>query len=50
MLCSKDYVRDMVVKYEINVVYEGSARYIDCYLVHFIAFKILAVYHTVFTI
>ena len=44
------YVRDMVVKYGTKVVYEGFARYLDYYLVHFIAFKILAVSHTVFTI
>ena len=50
MLCYMGYVWDMVVKYGTKVVYEGFARYLEYYLVHFIAFKILAVSHTVFTI
>ena len=37
----------MAVKYGIQVVYEGVARYLEYYLVHFIAFKMLAGYHTV---
>ena len=45
MLCCNGYVRDMAVKYGIQVVYEGVARY----LVHFIAFKMVAGSHTVFT-
>ena len=44
------YVRDMTVKYRITVVYEGLARYLEYYLLHFISFKILAVSHTVLTI
>ena len=50
MLCCNGYVRDMAVKYRIQVVYEGVARYLEYYLVHFIALKMLAVSHTVFTI
>ena len=50
MLCCNGYVRDMAVKYGIKVVYEGLARYLEYYMVHFIVFKILAVSHTVFTI
>ena len=50
MLCYMGYVRDMAVKYGIEVVYEGFARYLEYYLMHVIAFKILAVSHTVFTI
>ena len=50
MLCCKGYVRGMAVKYGIKVVYDGLARYLEYYLVHFIAFKVLAVSHTVFTI
>ena len=50
MFCCKGYVRDMAVNYGIKVVYDGLARYLEYYLVHFIAFKILAVSHTVFTI
>ncbi len=50
MLCCKGYVRDMAVKYGIQVAYEGLARYLEYYLLHFISFKILAVSHTVFTI
>ena len=46
MLCCMAYVRDMAVKYGIRVVYEGVARYLEYYLVHFTAFKILAVSHT----
>ena len=38
MLCCNVYVRDMAVKYGIQVVYEGVARYLEYYLVHFIAF------------
>ena len=41
MLCCKGYVRDMVVKYGIQVVYE-EAMYLEYYLVHFIALKMLA--------
>ena len=48
--CNLGYVRDMAVKYGIKVVYEGLARYLEYYLLHFISFKILAVSHTVFTI
>ena len=48
MLCCKGYVRHMAVKYGIKVVYEGLARYLEYYLLHFISFKILAVSHTVF--
>ena len=47
MLCGKGYVRDITVKYGIKVVYEVLVRYLEYYLVHFIAFKILAVSHTV---
>ena len=43
-------VRDLTVKYGIQVVYEGVARYLEYYLVHCIAFKMLAGSHTVFTI
>ena len=49
MLCCNGYVRDMAVKYGIQVVYEGVARYLEYYLVHFIAFKMLAGSHPVFT-
>ena len=50
MLWCKGYVWDMAVIYGIKVVYDGIARYLEYYQVHFIAFKILAVSHTVFTI
>ena len=50
MLCCNGYVWDMAVTYGIKVVYEGLARYLEYYLVHFIASKNLAVSHTVFTI
>ena len=40
----------MTVEYGIKVVYEGLSRYLEYYLLHFIAFNILAVSHTVFTI
>ena len=50
MLCCNGYVWDMAVKYGIQVVYEGVARYLEDYPVHFIAFKMLAGSYTVFTI
>ena len=50
MLCCKGYVRDMAVKYGITVVYEGLARSLEYYLLHFKPSNILAVSHTVFTV
>ena len=50
MLGYNGYVRDMAVIYGTKVVYEGLTRYLEYYLVHFIAFKVLTVSHTVFTI
>ena len=50
MLCCNGYVRDMAVKYGIQLVYKGVARYLEYYLVPFIAFKMLAGSNTVFTI
>ena len=40
----------MAVKYGTKVISEGLARYLEYYLVHLIAFEMLAVYLTVFTI
>ena len=50
MLCNKGYVRDMAVQYGTTIVYDGFARYLEYYMAHCIAFKVLAVSHTVFTV